>query len=147
MAKVNINQADIKELMSIKGIGADKAERIVEYRNKYGYFKKVEDLMKIKGIGRKYLDKIEDRIEVGDLVKITLNPADYNLAQLNEVHLVGEMNDWNPADKSYALQLDAEGSWIGEFLLEKGTEYKFMYDSTDWEEEKHIGEQGSNIII
>ncbi|MFP4015412.1 MAG: helix-hairpin-helix domain-containing protein [Halanaerobiales bacterium] len=147
MAKVNINQAGIDELMSIKGVGADKAERIVEYRKKYGYYKKLEDLLKVKGIGNKYLDKIANDITIGNLVKITLNPADYNLAQLNEVHLVGEMNDWNPSDKSYQLHPEADGTWTGEFLLDKGTEYKFMYDSTDWEMEKHIGDQGMNIVV
>jgi competence protein ComEA len=38
-------------LVSLKGIGPKTAKKIVEYRNKHGLFSKVEDLIKIKGIG------------------------------------------------------------------------------------------------
>ena len=47
-AKVNINSADEAELMSVKGIGKAKAKAIVEYRQKNGPFKSVDDLTKIK---------------------------------------------------------------------------------------------------
>ena len=43
---VNINKADVKALTSLEGIGKDRAQKIVEYREKNGPFQKVEDLMK-----------------------------------------------------------------------------------------------------
>ncbi len=64
-AKININTAFKKELVTLKGVGAKKADRIIEYR-KANPFKKVEDLMNVKGIGRKLFDKNKDLITVKD---------------------------------------------------------------------------------
>ena len=52
-AVVNINTATQAQLESLPGLGAKAAERILEYRQKNGQFKKVEDLMNVKGIGEK----------------------------------------------------------------------------------------------
>jgi len=64
-AKININTATIKELSSLKGIGEVKASLIIKYRQQHP-FKKIEDIMKVKGIGIKTFDKIKDEIEVKD---------------------------------------------------------------------------------
>ena len=56
-APVNVNTADAQALAeNIKGIGPKKAQAIVNYRNQYGPFKSIEDLMKVKGIGQKIVD-------------------------------------------------------------------------------------------
>ena len=52
-APVNLNTATVAQLESMPGIGKATAERIVEYRQKNGNFKKAEDLMNIRGIGEK----------------------------------------------------------------------------------------------
>ena len=62
-AKININTATMEELHSLKGIGHTKAVAIMEYRKKHP-FKKIEDIMKIKGIGKKTFEKIKDDITV-----------------------------------------------------------------------------------
>ena len=55
---VNINTADAPALSkNIKGVGMKKAQAIIDYREKNGKFNKVEDLMKVKGIGVKLLEK------------------------------------------------------------------------------------------
>ena len=59
---VNINKADVKTLATLKGIGKDRAQKIVEYREKNGPFQKPEDLMKVKGIGKKIFDQNKDFI-------------------------------------------------------------------------------------
>ncbi len=51
-AAVNINTASQKELMTLNGIGEAKAKAIIEYRTK-NRFKKIEDIMQVKGIGQK----------------------------------------------------------------------------------------------
>jgi len=63
---VNINSASGKELQKVDGIGAKTAARIVSYRDEHGAFKSVEDLLKIKGIGKKKLEKAGDELTVGD---------------------------------------------------------------------------------
>ncbi|MFV0481239.1 MAG: ComEA family DNA-binding protein [Campylobacteraceae bacterium] len=63
-AKIDINSADAKTLSTLKGVGSQKAEAIVEYRVKNGNFKSVNDLLKVKGIGKKILEDNKDNIEV-----------------------------------------------------------------------------------
>ena len=62
--KININQADAKALTTLTGIGKDRAVKIVEYREKNGPFKKIEDLMKVKGIGKKIFEKNKHLLSV-----------------------------------------------------------------------------------
>ncbi len=60
--KVSINKADIKALSSLKGIGEGKADDIINYRRNNGPFKKLEDIMKVKGIKKSLFNKIKDDI-------------------------------------------------------------------------------------
>jgi competence protein ComEA len=52
-APVNLNAATAAQLETLPGIGKATAERIVEYREKNGGFKKIEELMNVRGIGEK----------------------------------------------------------------------------------------------
>jgi comEA protein len=63
-SKININKATVEQLMEIKGIGESYAKRIVEYRDKNGPFKKIEDITQVQGIGEKTFEKIKDLITV-----------------------------------------------------------------------------------
>ena len=55
---VNINSADATTLAAnIKGIGTKKAEAIVAYRDQHGAFSRAEDLAKVRGIGKKTVEK------------------------------------------------------------------------------------------
>jgi competence protein ComEA len=56
---INLNAATPAELETLPGVGPAMAERIVEYRQKNGGFKKVEDLMNVKGIGEKSFLKLK----------------------------------------------------------------------------------------
>jgi len=61
-AKVNVNQATVEQLMTISGIGPVMAKRIVDFRDKNGPFKKVEDLLAVQGIGEKNLERFKNQI-------------------------------------------------------------------------------------
>ena len=61
---ININTANLEQLMKISGVGKTKAEAIISYREKNGDFKKKEDITKVKGIGKATFEKIKDKIEV-----------------------------------------------------------------------------------
>ena len=62
--KVNINTATVEELKTLKGIGEKKAEAIIEYRKKNGSFKNKEELMKVRGIGKKLYESFQERVIV-----------------------------------------------------------------------------------
>ena len=63
LSAVDINTANKKELMSLNGVGAKKAEAIIAYRDT-NCFKSVDELTKVKGIGGKFIDKNRDALEV-----------------------------------------------------------------------------------
>jgi competence protein ComEA len=62
LGAVDINTAGKKELTSLNGIGAKKAEAIIAYRDN-NCFKSVDELTKVKGIGKKIIDKNTDNLE------------------------------------------------------------------------------------
>ena len=62
--KININTATAEELMKLNGVGAKYADRIIAYREKYGPFKKPEDIMRVSGIGQKTFEKNREIIIV-----------------------------------------------------------------------------------
>ncbi|PTY73737.1 hypothetical protein B5V88_16815 [Heyndrickxia sporothermodurans] len=62
--KVNINNATSEQLQTISGIGPAKAAAIIEYREKQGLFKRIEDIKNVTGIGDKTFEKLKDAITV-----------------------------------------------------------------------------------
>src|ERR1051325_8033514 len=63
-APVNLNTATAAQLDALPGVGKATAERIIEYRQKNGGFKKNEELMNVKGVGEKSFLKLKPYITV-----------------------------------------------------------------------------------
>ena len=63
-APVNINAADVKELMKLEGVNRRVAEKIVEYRDTHGPFKKPEELRKVEGVGNGLWERNRTRIVI-----------------------------------------------------------------------------------
>ncbi|MFH0931279.1 MAG: ComEA family DNA-binding protein [Candidatus Zixiibacteriota bacterium] len=62
--KVNLNTATLKELESLPGIGPELGKRILEFREKKGNFSSIDELVNVKGIGPKTLEKLKNLITV-----------------------------------------------------------------------------------
>ncbi len=61
---ISINQASLEELMFLPGIGESLAQRIIDYRKKFGFFQRLEDIMRIKGIKLILFNKIKAYISL-----------------------------------------------------------------------------------
>ena len=75
LAAVNINTASSAELEALPGIGPAKAKAIVEYRQKNGAFKSVEELKNVKGIGDAVLNKLKAEATVSPAAPKAAQPA------------------------------------------------------------------------
>ncbi|MGE5654649.1 MAG: helix-hairpin-helix domain-containing protein [Bacillota bacterium] len=62
--KININTAEAKTLEQLPGVGEVRAKAIIEYRQKNGPFRSIEDLKKITGIGDKTFEQLRDQVTV-----------------------------------------------------------------------------------
>ncbi len=60
--KISLNSASMSELMQLNGVGEKKAQAIIEYRQQFGGFQKIEDLQKVKGIGSALFEKNKSRL-------------------------------------------------------------------------------------
>ena len=64
--KIDVNRAEPWLLEALPGIGEILAQRIVDYRSEHGPFKRIEDLLKVSGIGSAIFEQIKDYITVSD---------------------------------------------------------------------------------
>jgi competence protein ComEA len=62
--KINLNTATLEELQKLPRIGAKVAQRIIDYRKQNGNFKKIEEIMKVRGIGEKTFARMKDLLTV-----------------------------------------------------------------------------------
>ncbi|MDA1094036.1 MAG: helix-hairpin-helix domain-containing protein [Acidobacteria bacterium] len=63
---IDVNTATAEQLQTLPGVGPRTAERIIEYRRDNGGFKKVEDLMNVRGIGERSFLQLRPLVTVGD---------------------------------------------------------------------------------
>jgi comEA protein len=72
---ININTATSDELQQVPGIGPVTAEKILQMRKSYGAFKSVDDLLSIRGIGKKRLEKMRKYLTVSKVPGAGKSPA------------------------------------------------------------------------
>jgi competence protein ComEA len=63
-SKINLNSASSAQLQQLSGVGAKKAEAIIEFRNKNGPFKTIEEIQKVKGIGSALFEKNKTKLAI-----------------------------------------------------------------------------------
>ncbi len=65
MARVNVNQASAEQLAEVlDGVGMTRAEAIVQYRESYGKFERIEELLMVRGIGETVLESNRNKISL-----------------------------------------------------------------------------------
>ncbi|WP_339722925.1 helix-hairpin-helix domain-containing protein [uncultured Paraglaciecola sp.] len=63
MTQVDLNTATLEQLVTLPGVGKKKAAAIIEYRTKNGKFKSVDELVNVKGVGKKMLEKLKGQVK------------------------------------------------------------------------------------
>jgi len=63
-ASVNLNTATVTDLQQLSGVGAKKAQKIIDYRTAHGDFKQVDDLTQIAGFGEKTVARLRSQLRV-----------------------------------------------------------------------------------
>ncbi|MHB8104349.1 MAG: ComEA family DNA-binding protein [Dehalococcoidales bacterium] len=64
--KIDINRAEVWLLEALPGVGATKAQAIIDYRKEHGFFRDINELMNVPGFGDVSFDNIKDLITVND---------------------------------------------------------------------------------
>ncbi|MGM0369286.1 MAG: ComEA family DNA-binding protein [Bacillota bacterium] len=103
MAVLNINEADQKELTALENVGPVLAERIMEYRENEGQFKKLKDLKNVKGIGAKLYSDIKDEneLELSSLPESEIEEEEEQAPQRSNIELnIPEVNRVENAEES-----------------------------------------------
>jgi competence protein ComEA len=72
---INLNTASLQELTRLPSVGPARAQAILELRQKLGGFKKVDDIMRVKGIGRKTFRKLEPMLRLQGTTTLTAHPG------------------------------------------------------------------------
>lgn len=68
---VDLNHAAVSDLMTLKGVGPKRAAAIVSYRQSHGPFKSVEELLHVRGVGKKGLA----RLKTNNLGRLAINTS------------------------------------------------------------------------
>ena len=132
-----------EELKMIEGINSELASEIISFI-KENNVKNFYQLRKVKGVGESLL---EDIIERFSIVEMELDLSDLAKEDISEVYLIGDMTDWKVNNKEYAFENELENYWRGAFILEEGMEYKIIYNSESWKEEKYLTDDDSNFVM
>ena len=134
-----------EELQKVKGVGQKTAERIETFLEENNT-ENVYELLEVHKVGDYLLNNIMARFPVMEM-EFDLKELE-EVEKVEELHLVGDMNDWQPADKRYSFINEKDSIWFGAFRLEEGTEYKVLYNSENWEEDKCLSaEHNSNFKV
>ena len=96
---IDLNTASAAELEQVPGIGPSTAEKIVQMRKSYGAFKSVDDLLALRGIGKKRLDKMRKYLTVGKIVPKSTTPQKSVAAKSSSVSKPPASAEHSPPNK------------------------------------------------
>lgn len=163
--KINVNTANVFQLMKVKGIGQVLAENIVTYRDKKGRFKAIDDLIKVKGIGPNLLSAIRNQLAVDDSESSNNTqpnghlPASAENDRINTVSLKPPNTDHNNHSNCRILSTSTENMLdILQPIFKSGarpkvTPFNFKHKNrsvvrlASWNVERFDGEKADNVGV
>ena len=113
ITKININKADIETLSKLPGIGQVKANAIIDYRKNKGEFQSLTELTKVKGIGKKTLEKILPYLEmIGDSTSVKA------FLSLDSLRTISEKININTASLPELISLPSIGEKKAQAIID-----------------------------
>lgn len=153
--KLDLNQSAYGELAQIPGIGKSIASEIVNYRKVFGGFNSLDEIEKIKGVGKKTAEKIRRHLVVADAVPITELPVPRiwippnsvggKSNPIGKVNLVSEKIDPNFATFEELKKLPGIGDMLAKRIVDKRQDMLFR-DENDLQKVSGIGKKTASKI-
>ncbi|MBR57980.1 MAG: hypothetical protein CMH54_07960 [Myxococcales bacterium] len=140
LAQVNINKASAAELQQLPGIGPKKASLVVEYRDSNGAFRTVDELIRVKGIGPKTLERIRPLAIVGDGQTVKKASSTKSASTSS-----GTLNV-NTASASQLVQLKGVGPTLAKRIVANREMHGPFFRVEDMRRVKGIGEKSVQRI-
>ncbi|MCY2942191.1 MAG: helix-hairpin-helix domain-containing protein [Planctomycetota bacterium] len=153
--KLDLNQSDYGELAQIPGIGKSIALEIVNYRKAFGGFNSLDEIEKIKGVGKKTAEKIRRHLVVAGATPITEfsapriwippNSVAGKSIPIGKINLVSEKIDPNLATFEELKKLPGIGDTLAKRIVDKRQDMLF-YDENDLQKVSGIGKKTASKI-
>ena len=155
--KLDLNQSAFGELAQVPGIGKSIANEIISYRNANGGFNNLDEIEKIKGVGKKTAEKIKSHLVVGRAVSKTIqeapriwvppsfNPTTGKTGSNGKINLVMEKIDPNLATFEELKKLPGIGDTLAKRIVDKRQDMLFR-DENDMQKVSGIGKKTASKI-
>ncbi|MBQ7220406.1 MAG: helix-hairpin-helix domain-containing protein [Synergistaceae bacterium] len=111
---VDVNRADLQELQRINGVGPAIAQRIIDYRQTHGAFTKIEDLLKVKGIGQARLNQMRPQITISGGSSYTSGTS----SRQSQPNTSSSLIDINHADSQELQRINGVGQATAQRIIE-----------------------------
>jgi len=107
---VNINKADAATFQHyLKGVGEKKAQRIIQYRTEHKEFKHIDEIMEVRGIGKKIFNKIQGNLSLTGGVVSLSKKNEIKKTQLKEETNIDSITE-NDGKKTYLIKIETKES-------------------------------------
>lgn len=148
--KLDLNDSSLGELAQIPGVGKSIASEIVNYRKVFGGFKTLDEIEKLKGVGKKTAEKIRHHLVVSQFSPITdlpkpktwISPNTFpeKASSTGKINLLSEKLDPNLASFEELKKLPGIGDLLAKRIVDKRQDMMFR-DENDLQKVSGIGKK------
>lgn len=144
--KININEADVAQLMKIPGIGSKLANEIIQYKNKNGNFTYMEQLLDIPGLGEKKLNRIKNFIDLPEKNSKDISSSNYKNSGKITISEAPVKIDLNTATAEQLCEIPYIGPKTAQSIIEYRNKNGLFHNLEEIKNIPRIGEKTYNKL-